>query len=216
MKNGVVRTYVTPTNPQSAAQTEIRAAFNFLNIEWSQTLTPAERLAWEVALTVDYWDKTDPFTGTSRPFNSAKSLFIGMNMNFMFGDGTMSLPAVQYASPGSSTGIDAVGFTSITATAAAGTVSFAYTGTNTLEYFIMKMSPPVSAGNQRITSVKSSMRIVQVGTLAASPTALGAAYVAQFGAITGKAGKKIFYIWEQVDIDTGKSRVISTGSTIIV
>lgn len=43
-----IRIGTAPTNPQTARQTAVRSIFGTLSSQWTTTLTPAQRLAWEV------------------------------------------------------------------------------------------------------------------------------------------------------------------------
>lgn len=213
-KNGVVRRRVIPVNPQTADQQELRAAFLFLTTAFSGTLSESDRAAWETARTGNvYYLKQDPLTGVSRPYASAKDLFIAMNLNWLLGDGSLNNPVVTFTTPGISTGLDDYAITSVVADDSSNTVVVTYTGTATNEFLFMRATPPVSAGNQRNTSVKSKFRYI--APLTASPDTV-ADYQAKFGALTGLTGQKIFYEIIGVEIITGKTRLVSGGSTIIV
>lgn len=213
-KNGVVSTYSTPVNPQTASQQTVRAVFSFLTTAWTQTLTEPQRIAWESARSLDYYKKTDSFTGTSGPYASAKDLFIAMNTNALVAQEALSAPAVTYLVPGASAGIDVFSVTSVVIDASSGTVVITFTGTPTLEQLIFRATPPVSAGTMRVTSVETDYRIV-VGP-SASPQSAGTQYVALFGPITSQTGKKVFWRLEAIDVLTGRSRLVAQDSTVIV
>ena len=214
LSNGVVRNYVTPTNPQTAQQTLYRNLFQFMTSAW-KGLTAGQKDAWESARTTDAWTVTDPFTGTTRPFSSAKALFIYVNTNLSIANSAVGSPAVSQVTPPAQAAFEAIGLTSITITAAAGTVAVIYTGTIADSFISYRMTQPVSPGNMKLTSVKSLLRSIGVNN-AVTPQALGTEYVAVHGAITGTAGQKVFYVLELINGVTGQRTPLATGSTVIV
>lgn len=215
LKNGGQRVRVIPVNPQTADQQAVRAAFLFFTKEWSGTLTQPERDAWVSAKADSYWLKQDFFTGTTRQFNSGKSLFIAMNMNYLIGNNLIAIPQTTYLTPGTSVGIDAIGITSVTFDASAGTAIVVFTGTVGAENLMFRATPPLSVGFSKTTSVKSKFRVVS-GDSPTSPWALGTQYVAKFGAITGATGQKVFWVIEGLDLATGRTRLINQDYSIIV
>lgn len=214
LKNGVVRNYVTPANPQTPDQQVNRTAFAFLTQFW-KNLSAAQRDAWVAAWNSGNWQKQDPFTGTTRNYGSAKDLFISLNMNFLIADGSVSAPDANLLTPPATTALPALGLTSVTIDASAGTVGIVYTGTLTGTTLVIRMTPPVSPGNERTTSVLTKFRFVQIAS-GASPVAAGTAYVALFGAITAQAGQKVFYTVEAILLATGKRGLVGSGNTVIV
>lgn len=69
-----VRTKVTPVNPQTAFQTQVRSLFGTISQQWSG-LTDVVRAGWNEA--VAEWQKTDIFGDLKQP--SGKSLFQRLN-----------------------------------------------------------------------------------------------------------------------------------------
>jgi hypothetical protein len=63
-----LRTLVTPTNPQTQAQTSVRALFGQISQGWS-SLTELQRNAWREA--VELWQRTDIFGDLKRPTGKA-------------------------------------------------------------------------------------------------------------------------------------------------
>lgn len=214
LKNGVMRVRVNPTNPQTPLQQELRSAFLFLTAAWN-ALTDAQRTLWATARGETYYLKQDSFTGVSRPYAAPKDLFVAMNLNYLVGDGSLNAPAVNFAAPGVAGALDVIGITSVVADASAGTIAVTFTGATLGEALVFSATPPVSPGNMSFKSVESKMRTVTVG-LPVSPWAVGADYVALFGAITGATGKKIFWEVKAVELGTGKARVVNRGVTIVV
>lgn len=214
LSNGVVRNYVTPSNPQTANQSEVRAAFGFLSAAW-KGLTPTQQAAWIAAWQSGDWVKQDPFTGTSRPYGSAKDLFISLNLNFMIAGMSLDAPSLEFSTPPASIDLPALGVTSFAFDASAGTAALTYTGTLGDSVLVTKATQPVSPGNMRLTSVRSKLRFITSGS-GVSPIAEGAAYVTVHGAITSAEGQKVFWIVEQIDAVTGKRGFVASGSSVIV
>jgi hypothetical protein len=200
-------------NPATADQQALRNAFLLFTTEWSN-LTEGERTAWETARTGNvYYLKQDPLTGVSRPFASAKDLFIAMNLNRTIADGSILTPSVYFTTPGTSAGLDSIAVSSVVADDSSNSVIVTWTGTATNETLVFKATPPQSPGTSREASVSSKYRYISI--LGTSPDTI-AEYIAKFGALTGQTGNKIFWKVEGVEITTGKSRVINSGVSAIV
>lgn len=214
LKNGVVRNYVTPVNPQTADQQTTRTAFAFLTTAW-KGLSSTNQAAWIAAWQSGDWTVQDPFTGTTRPYGSAKSLFIALNMNFLIAGNGLDTPSVEFQAPPATSDLPALGIASVAIDASSGTVAVDYSGTLGDSVLVIRMTPPLSAGNQRLTSVKVKLRSLP-STSGATPLAEGTAYVAKFGAITGSAGLAVFYVIEQIDTTNGKRGLVGTGRVVIV
>lgn len=73
-----VRTKVTPSNPQTPAQQQIRATLGAISSAWSG-LTDAQRASWNGA--VNDWKKTDIFGDLKNP--TGKNLFTSLNINLV-------------------------------------------------------------------------------------------------------------------------------------
>jgi len=83
-----IRTKVTPTNPQTAAQTNVRQSFATLSQAWS-TLTASEISAWNGA--VKDWATTDIFGDLKNP--TGKNLYLRLNQNLsLAGISGLTLP----------------------------------------------------------------------------------------------------------------------------
>lgn len=213
-KNNVVRRRVVPVNPQSSSQQELRAAFLFLTSAWSNVLSDANRLAWESARNTSYWLKQDSLTGVSRPYSSAKDLFIATNLNDLIASDSLSMPQVSFSDPGTSSGLDDLSVTSIVLDDSSQSVVFTYSGALLNENICVYMTSPVSAGTLRATSVKSKLRFV-TQNIGASPAAISSDYISKFGSFAGATGKKVFWEVYGVDTNTGKKRLIAAGNSII-
>lgn len=197
-----VRTKVTPVNPQTLAQGNVRAALTNLSQSW-KALTEAQRLAWNSA--VSQFTSTDIFGDIKTP--SGINLYNKLNLNLAaIGEAPISVPPLAVS----------VGYfdtLAITAAAGAGTIAVAYTtvGASVDQTVIVEATPCMSAGKN---FVKSEFR--QIGTFAgsaASPQSIGAMYVAKFGALV--AGQKVFIRLKFVDKNTGVSGQYTSASAVI-
>lgn len=213
LKNGVMRRRVTPTNPQTSDQQDVRNAFLFYTTSFSG-LTASQVAQWEAARTGNaYYLKQDPLTGVSRPYASAKDLFIAMNMNLQLAnDGNYATPAVAISVPTAPSGTDTIAVSSVVADDSSNSLVVTYTGTFASEAGFLKATMPVSNGTQRATTVRSKIR--NIALLSASPDTV-AEYVAKYP-LTGLTGQKIYYEIIGIDVQSGKARVISSGFTSIV
>jgi len=200
------RTKVTPTNPQSSAQTTVRNRFGGLSSAW-RSLTPAQRAAWNAAV-VDY-AKTDIFGDLRNPTGAA--LYQRLNNNLLIcGESANPDPPAVGA-------VDA--FTSITLTAEDGTAaeSFSLAIDPVVEDdHLVKVyaTPPLSAGK---SFVKSEYRLIDtLPHSQSSPWDGLSAYQAVFGS-TGEAGQKIFIKCIQLIEASGQAGVpIETSAVVTV
>lgn len=183
------RTKVTPVNPQTTAQLEVRNRLGSLSQDW-RGLTDAQRAAWNGV--VSSFARTDIFGDLKNP--TGFNLYQRLNNNLITtAQAAISVPPVPQA-------VDEVGLTSITAAAGAGTIAVVLTGavpaTSAVKVFA---TAPQSPG---VTFVKSEYRLITVlAPSAATPIALGTAYVAKFGSFS--ANQKLFFKFVFVDIDSG-------------
>lgn len=210
MKNGVVRSYTTPTNPQSSGQIQTRNQFSYLQTTWGQTLTEAQRTSWDAAAASGDWQIQDPFTGSSRNPKSGKDLFTTLCMNAWLADGKSTLYMDEVPAKISSSGL-ALG--AINAAAGAGTFTIAFTGMlgNSL---VISASAPGGAGQMKMR--KANMRWVRsAGAPQISPFNFAANYTAAFGSLTGQEGKKIFVLVEEISIDTGQRWLVGSGNVVV-
>lgn len=214
LKNGVVRNYVTPVNPQTSDQQEVRSAFAFLTAAWKGE-SSTNQAAWVSAWQSGDWTIQDPFTGTTRPYGSAKSLYIALNMNFLISGNALGSPSVEFHTPPATSDLPALGITSFAFDASSGTAVLTYTGTLGDSVLVVRATQPLSPGNQRLTSVKTKLRTVTIGS-GVSPLALGTAYTTKFGAITSSTDLAVFWVIEQIDTTNGKRALVGSGRSVIV
>ncbi len=197
-----LRTKVTPVNPQTLAQGLVRASLTNLSQAW-RGLTEGQRNSWNSA--VSNFSSTDIFGDIKTP--SGINLYNKLNLNLAaIGEAPISTPPLAV-------GVGYLDTLSINAAAGAGTIAATFTaiGGSADQTVIVEATPCLSPGK---SFVKSEFR--QIGTFAgnaSSPQALGAMYVAKFGAMV--AGKKVFIRLKFVDKNTGVSGQYTSSSDIV-
>jgi hypothetical protein len=195
-----LRTKVTPSNPNTAAQSLVRSILSSLSAGWA-LLTEVERLSWNSAV-ADY-QSTDIFGDIKKP--SGFNLYMKLNATLMsIGSAVLNeAPAKEelgnvYLSAGAIDITDGLITLTLVGAKPAG-ASFRYYAT-----------PSMSAG---ISNAKNRFRIIADSTTALTPTALYAAYIAKFGVPTSASSV-------QLGIDVvgvnGQSSVRSTVKSTIV
>lgn len=174
-----LRTKVTPVNPQTAKQVNVRARLSGLAQDW-RGLTAAQRLAYNNAVS-DY-KKTNIFGDIQNP--TGFNLFVLLNMNLLnIGEAQQSTPPL----PGSPAAITSASLVSDVSDAKIEITFAPAVGLD--NHYIVKATPALSAGK---SFVKSEYRQIDVLDNAdASPVNLMAAWSAVFGAAPA-AGTKIF------------------------
>lgn len=197
-----LRTKVTPVNPQSLAQGLVRNTLTNLSQAW-RGLTEAERTAWNSA--VSNFTSTDIFGDIKTP--SGINLYTKLNLNLA------NIGVSPISTPPSPVSVGYVDTLSLAAAAGAGTIAATFTsvGLAAGQTVVVEATPNMSAGKN---FVKSEYRVI--GTFAggaASPQAIGAMYVAKFGAMT--AGQKLFVRFKCVDDATGVSGQYTAASAIV-
>lgn len=199
-----LRTKVTPVNPQTGYQGQVRNLFTTLSQGW-RGLTQAQRDAWNAAVS-DY-ARTDIFGDLKNP--------TGFNLYQRLNNNLNSIEEATIASPPLPEAVGEIVATSLTAED--GTVAqslsvalaAAVPANTTVKVFA---TAPQSAGR---SFVKSQYR--QIGTLAAaatSPADILAMYQARFGS-TGEVGQKIFVKLLAINSNTGQAGTPSQVSALV-
>lgn len=194
------RTKVTPTNPQTSFQVNVRASIASLASGW-RALTAAQIAAWNAAVK-DYVG-TDIFGDKVTP--SGFNLYMKLNQNlYTIGEAAISDPPVPTA---------VASFTSFTPAMANGadtaTLTFApaINAGETVEIFA---TPGMSPGKNY---VKSDFRLIGTST-GASPLDVKALYAAKFGAVPA-AGLKVFFKCVHVNETTGQAGQANQASCVV-
>jgi len=195
-----IRTKVTPTNPQTAYQTAVRAIFALISAAWS-ALTAAERATWNGA--VGDWSTTDVFGDLKNP--SGKNLHQRLNQNLQnVGQAVItSAPAKTTLPEGVATeSVFEIGETSLDITGKSVTAG---------AFVQIFATPQMSAGT---TFVKNKLRqIYASATDGYSATDAYAAYVAKFGAPT--VGANVYVAFRYVGTNGQTSPLQTIKSSVI-
>lgn len=197
-----IRTRVSPVNPSTPAQAGVRSNFGATAQAW-RSLTDAQRFAWVQAAanfaTTNIFGNSFVYTG----FN----LYVKVNRwLFTIGQAAVSTPPVPTAVTNSQ-------LSALVSDISDATVETTFSPTVAAAHsVIVYATAPMSAGK---SFVKSEYRKIQVLAAAAtSPQNHFSSYTTLFGAITGKAGMKIFVKYLSVT-NTGIAGVESSQSAII-
>ncbi len=163
-----MRTKVTPSNPNTVAQQNVRAVLSSLSQSWS-SLSDAERLAWQGAVTD--WSSTDIFGDIKNP--SGINLYVRLNSVLLnSGQATISVPPLKLEMPYTeiATAIFDVSSSTLVVTLA----DTAYDGVEVA----VSATPVLSNG---VSFVKSQYRRIGTVTGATGTISVGPEYIAKFG-----------------------------------
>ncbi|GAH51042.1 unnamed protein product [marine sediment metagenome] len=197
-----LRTKVTPVNPSSGAQVDVRNRFSGISSDW-KGLTAAQRLAWNAA--VSDFAKTDIFGDLRNP--------TGFNLHQKLNNNLVNIAKAQIADPPGVEAVDAFLTMSIAASTGGGTLAITYTDAIAADHSaIVFATPALSPG---VSFVKSEYRQIDVMIAAdVTPFAIAAEYEAKFGAI-GAEGMKIFVKMVLVNWATGQAGIPMSASCLI-
>lgn len=196
------RTKVTPVNPQTSAQSGVRANLTFMSQSW-QLLTEEQRAGWNGA--VANYGRTDIFGDIKNP--SGFNLYMRLNLNILAaGGGIVSDVPVDTFAP------ELVTFTAAPDSVAGDfDIVFAPTPVPTNTAYVVECTEQTSAGK---SFVKNLFRTVQVLPAAdATPTNIFANYTAKFGTLI--PGKKITVRVKAVNLISGLSSTPTVVSAIV-
>jgi len=189
-----MRTKVTPVNPRSIDQQNVRSRLSSISASWDG-LTSSQVLAWNAA--VSSWSKSDIFGDIKHP--SGFNLFQKLNNNMArVGVMTITDPPVKVA-------LSILGTLSIgTVSASAIPLTFSLQTLGSGEKLEILATPPVSTGK---SFVKSEYRIIGHSlTLTTGACDAGALYMAKFGSPIDPS--KPFFIQARiVSGDTGQAGI---------
>lgn len=199
----VLRTKVTPVNPQTVSQTNVRSRFTTQSQGW-RGLSEAQRTAWNAA--VQFYKKTDVFGDMKTP--SGFNLYCALNNNLaLAGVSAISTPPVPAA----------VGAMS----------SMSVVMDNSSQSATLTFAPAIPAGSvvkleataaisPGVNYVKSQFRVIDVLTNSdTSPHVATTEYIAKFGSV-GAVGQKVFFKATYIDTTTGQQGASTVISSLIV
>ena len=164
-----IRTKVTPTNPQTAAQSYARSLFASISASWS-SLSESVRAAWNNS--VQDWARTDVFGDLKNP--TGKALFQRLNNQAQSaGLSAVTEPPAKVEMPS-----DIVSEVAVDTTLSTITLTGAYATTGM--QVVISATPVLSDGTR---FVKNKLRqIYAVDAASVVPADLYSAYVDKFGA----------------------------------
>lgn len=200
-----IRNRTTPINRRSVGQTQKRQQLASISSGW-RGLTQAQRDSWNSAAPSfpqqDNLGQTITLTGAQ--------LYARCNANLLLIGGS----AITTAPTPASFAVLALGALSATASTGVFTAAFTPTPVPTGFNLVVKCSAPVSAGKSFVGN--SAFRYIQnVAPAGTSPVTLTSAYATVFGAMTGKAGQKIFIKIYLVQASSGLAGIPVRGSVVI-
>lgn len=195
-----MRTKVTPTNPNTTAQSQARSLLASLSQGW-RTLTTAQRLAWNGA--VSDWSKTDIFGDIKNP--TGLNLFIKLNANLL-GVGLVAIntPPAKLEVP--------------TAVVDSGTYN-ATTGLMVITFLdesadavraLVRATPKLSQG---VSFVKSELRVIGSVPVVSDTVILTGNYSAKYGSVP--AGSNV-YASVQFILSNGQKTVEQKVKLVVV
>ena len=197
-----IRTKVTPVNPQSVSQQNVRNALSTNSQAW-RGLTEDQRQGWNNA--APNFPYTDIFGNIKQL--SGFQLFVKLNNNLAnIASGAITDAPTPVAIP-------AITSLTLTAAAGAGTVTVTYAPTPVPADFsmVVESTPNVTPGKE---FVKNLYRVIAIRAAAAtSPFSAAASFVALYGVPV--EGMKIFVRVKLVSTLTGQAGIPMAATTIV-
>jgi hypothetical protein len=197
-----MRTKVTPVNPRSSYQSNVRETLSAIASSW-RGLLASEILAWNAA--VDIWKKTDIFGDLKKP--SGFNLFQRLNNNII-GNG-----ATAITTPPSPVAVSA--FNTFAAAIVSGTsiiLTWLPDAATSDENLMISATPGLSKG---ISFVKSKLRVIAIGKRGTdTPYTATTVYSNKFGSIP-VTGQKVFFELKVINTTTGQAGVPIMCSHIV-
>ena len=197
-----MRTKVTPVNPQTVAQMNVRNRFAGLSSAW-KALTAAERLAWNNAVAA--YAKTDIFGDLKNPS--------GFNLHQSLNNNLLNVGESAITTPLDSAAVGAYEEMSFTIENDVESLEITFDPLSDVDHkTVVLATPAISPGRFNVSN-----RYRQIAVLDPEAPSLHdalAAYSAVFGAI-GSTGMKVFISMFQVNINTGQAGLPIAASALI-
>lgn len=194
-----LRTKISPSNPQTTAQSSARALFASFSIGWAN-LTQQARDSFIGA--VSSFATTDIFGDSRNP--SGLNLFVKLNVNASRG----GFPPVNIAPEKVDLPYEGVATAELSGLTGLITLSFNGSALNGKKIIVWG-SPSMSAGRKFI---KNEMRSLGVVTVGLDSAMLPDAYLAKFGVATPGANVQLGY---QVVVSTGQASTMYTAKASV-
>jgi hypothetical protein len=197
-----MRTKVTPVNPNTSYQAEVRNRLSAISTAW-RALGAALILAWNNA--VGMFQGTDVFGDLKTP--SGFNLYQALNNNLLrIGKSVITAPPLPLAVPVIETGVLAA------VHAGAVTITFTNDPVVTASSVELYATPALSPG---VSFVKSELRrIGLMPAIVAHVATITTIYNAKYGAV-GAAGQKLFVMLRQIAWVSGQAGIPVVYSCII-
>lgn len=197
-----MRTKVTPVNPNTGYQANVRARLAARAQAW-KGLTAAQRLAWNNA--VSDFAKTDVFGDLQNP--SGFNLHNGLNNNLVnIGEAAITTPPLPQP---------VINLTTLSVAAANGAQTITLTFTDAIavtEKILVFATPAVSPGKSFVEPLYRQIDVMENGDV--TPFSIETEYIARLGAI-GAADSKIFFKLIPVNVASGQQGIGVKASAII-
>lgn len=196
------RTKVTPINPQSTAQVNIRNRLSGISTAW-RGLTDDQRRAWNT--TVEKYARTDIFGDLRNPS--------GFNLHQMLNNNRLNVDQAMLTTPPLPQAVDAFSSLSVAASASGQTITLTFSPVLVDTHLApVRATPAISPG---ITFVKSEYRqLTYINSSQVSPLSIETWYIAKYGAV-GAVGTKLFVQMFQILIATGQAGLPIQASCIV-
>lgn len=198
-----LRTKVTPTNPNTAAQVLSRSRLATLSVAWA-SLTDAQRTAWNNA--VDLWKSTNVFGDLKHPS--------GFNLYQRLNNGLAQVGVAAVATPPLPAAIGAwTTFSFIPDNTGTMVVTFAPTPVPAGFAVLIDGTAPCSPGIKNANA--RFRRITSLAAAVATGADIQAAYVLKFGSIA-PIGNRVFLRAKYINIATGQMGLPVEATAVIV
>lgn len=198
-----LRTKTTPSNPQSADQSEARNRLTTWSQAW-RTLTSTQQAAWNSA--VENFMRSNVFGDMVKP--TGKNLYTGLNTNLDLVSGTnISVPPVP-------AGTFEFSGASLLADVSDNKVEIAWTSGAIPAGMaaLVEATTGLSAG---VSNANNKFRLIDILPAAdATPTNVYTAWTTKFGTLT--AGQKIFIRVTPVNKTTGERGIPLSFSSVVI
>jgi hypothetical protein len=197
-----LRTKVTPSNPQTSYQANVRSRLTSISQAWAG-LTDSERQQWNSAAvnfagSNIFGDKVNP---------SGFNLYQKLNNNLSL------IGAAAITAPPSPAAVGSMESLSVTAVNATGVVTITYAPAIDADTTMLIFA--TAAENAGKSFVKNKFRLIgHIATADASPYVATAMYNAKFGAV-GAVGKKIHIRVVGVNENTGQQGIAAQATAVI-
>lgn len=169
-----IRTKVTPSNPQTSAQAQVRSNLATLSAGWN-ALTDAQIAQWNGS--VDDWTSTDVFGDIKKP--TGKNLYVKLNVNLLnSSQSAIVFPPVKLDLP-------ALVDVDVDITLPAGTLEIDGLPVFANGVYQIEACAPVGRG---VNFVKNKFRVISYETQGTAGTVdVSTAYIAKFGSVVNPA-----------------------------